>query len=83
MDASLGETIAELVSGSQNPCDSVACQFKRREHELRLAHGGVRIVVNVDALEKGEIEKGNTVDVWESCKVCGAKTLRSQMSDGT
>jgi 1-phosphatidylinositol-3-phosphate 5-kinase len=56
---------------------------KRREHELRLAHGGVRIVVNVDALEKGNIEKGNTVDVWESCKVCSAKTLRSQVSDGT
>ena len=83
-DKSLGETIMDLASGSHLACDKHGCQFKRGKHELRFIHGGLRIVVKVDsAVEDAMIKDDDEIEVWGSCVICGAKSERSEMSDGT
>lgn len=83
-DKTLGDAVADLCSAADKPCDTNGCQFKRGEHELRMIHGGLRIVLKVEAREiSDESSQNDIIEMWESCKTCGAVTRRHSMSDGT
>jgi 1-phosphatidylinositol-3-phosphate 5-kinase len=82
-DRMLGEMISELCDGVDKQCDTPKCQSKRIDHQLRFIHGGVRIALDVDPDNNGEMGRGEEIEVWESCNICKLKTERSQMSDGT
>ncbi|RDB21822.1 hypothetical protein Hypma_010794 [Hypsizygus marmoreus] len=92
-DVMLGGAVDEMVLEAAKPCAQAGCRFKKGEHEVRLIHGGVRIAVDIVSDERSEKEKekekedderdGDRIDVWESCLVCGAKSKRNPISDGT
>ncbi|TFK37716.1 hypothetical protein BDQ12DRAFT_684579 [Crucibulum laeve] len=84
-DKTLGETILEMASSAEMPCERTGCTWKRGQHELRLIHGGLRIVVNIDnsAEEEDLGSKDVPIEVWQSCAVCDAKTARTKMSVAT
>jgi 1-phosphatidylinositol-3-phosphate 5-kinase len=94
-DRLLGEAVSELCSGSQAPCDTPGCLFKRGQHQLRFIHGGIRVSLDMqddhddDREEAGEKQGKNgrvdaeKISVWESCLVCHERTQRKVMNDGT
>jgi len=83
-DKTLGDAVVDLCSSADKPCNKPGCQFKRGEHELRLIHDGLRIVLNVEPREINEgASQNDMVEMWETCKACGATSRRNAMSDGT
>ncbi len=89
-DKRLGEAIIDTLAGANMPCDTPGCTLKRGEHETRIIHGGFRIVItsrdteDFDTTTGGNQDEGERViEMWESCKICEAKTEKNVMSDGT
>lgn len=84
-DRALGEVLLNLVATAEEPCEQPACQATISQHEVRYIHGSVRIVVNVEsrAEEEKPVEEDGGISVWLSCGVCGAKSQRKGMHDGT
>ena len=82
-DRSLGDTVTHLCSNSNKPCDTPGCTFKRGQHERRFIHGGLMVAATLSPCQPESPDDSNDLKIWQSCKVCGAKTEPSQMSDGT
>jgi 1-phosphatidylinositol-3-phosphate 5-kinase len=82
-DKSLGEVVTGTCAGAGEPCKTPGCGFKKNQHEQRFIHGGVKITVKLCPGERDESEDDDEVHLWQSCKICDAKTERSRMSDGT
>ncbi|KAI0071370.1 hypothetical protein K474DRAFT_1669074 [Panus rudis PR-1116 ss-1] len=89
-DERLGEAVIRLCSTVDDPCQEIACPFKRGEHELRWIHGGVRILGNVSHTPETDPHRPSVrtseeelPEMWESCKVCQKKSETQKMSDGT
>ncbi|EGN97566.1 hypothetical protein SERLA73DRAFT_161549 [Serpula lacrymans var. lacrymans S7.3] len=82
-DGILGQTIIDWCSEADKPCYNTACSVKRGAHETRWYHGNLKITVNICSAEVGSKENGDNIVISESCKVCGEKTERVPMSDGT
>lgn len=84
-DLTVGEAIWDFVWASDRPCEQPGCRSKQGDHELRLIHGGVSIAVEIDG-DEGNEERSmeeDRIDMWESCKICEAKSERHEMSVGT
>ena len=86
----------DIAKRRHEPCSAKAgCAITEGQHEKRIIHDGVRIVVKVADLdnggEKSDEEKGpvalivaeEQIFVWESCIICGAKTSQKLMSTGS
>jgi len=83
-DKTLGDAIVDLCSAAEQPCDKPGCQFKRREHELRFIHGGLRIVIKVEPRDINiGTSQNDTIEMWQTCKACAVQSRRNPMSDGT
>ena len=83
-DKTLGDAIVDLCSSADNHCNRPGCHFKRGEHELRLIHSGLRITIKVGHREIHEgTSQNDIVEMWQTCKTCGAKSRQKPMSDGT
>ncbi|KAJ3539164.1 hypothetical protein NMY22_g4858 [Coprinellus aureogranulatus] len=80
-DKSLGDALNGLIEECNLPCEQTNCRFPRGQHQLRLIHAGVRINVTIDNATEEEGLKG--IQSWESCALCGAKTLRVELSNGS
>lgn len=80
-DKSLGEALDSLIEDCNLPCEETNCRFPRGLHQLRLIHAGVRINVNIDNAAEDEATEG--IQSWESCTICGAKSPRTQLSNGS
>ena len=72
------------------PCNKPGCTALQGEHEQRLIHGDVRVVIRVADVKGKERqsegdEEGDDGDiaVWKSCAVCDAKTPPMKMGDAT
>lgn len=83
-DQSLGETILDLCATADLACEQLECKFKRGEHEIRLIHGRLRIVVLSTSSQKPipDTDIKTTIELWESCIVCDCKSLKRNLSDG-
>ncbi|CAA7264497.1 unnamed protein product [Cyclocybe aegerita] len=91
-DQLLGEWVLDTAKGRNSPCSRPGCTFLKGQHEQRIIHDGIRIVIRVGEDDKmtedgkeEEEEKPSTEDdvrVWESCAVCNASTKRTKLSDG-
>jgi 1-phosphatidylinositol-3-phosphate 5-kinase len=89
-DRPLGEIISELCTRTEEPCDTPDCQYKRRQHQFRFIHNGMKIAFDSDAsaeddnstalANRGDAEK---ILMWQSCKVCKERTEKQFMNDGT
>jgi 1-phosphatidylinositol-3-phosphate 5-kinase len=88
----------DIAKQRHNPCSAKpGCGLTEGQHEKRIIHDDVRIVVRVadsdDAGEKSEdMEKQpvvvkeveeDQIFVWESCGICAAKTSQKLMSTGS
>ncbi|EPQ53029.1 hypothetical protein GLOTRDRAFT_139979 [Gloeophyllum trabeum ATCC 11539] len=85
-DRRLGETIEELVSSADEMCLKPGCIFKKGDHERRWIHNGTRVRVKVDADDSDPDRKDppeEDVGMWLSCALCGRRTGKVRMSDGT
>ena len=85
-DECLGETITRQCAQADEPCDDHVCSYKKGEHELRLAHGSVRILIHFGRTNPPEEKLDGDEDLpemWESCGICGKQSGRSRMQDGT
>ncbi|EIN06853.1 hypothetical protein PUNSTDRAFT_136681 [Punctularia strigosozonata HHB-11173 SS5] len=94
---SLGEAIGEWCARAEERCERPECEVPKGGHEMRWIHAGVRIHAQIEkddeeADRDGDGEKDKDKDrdkdeeaVWmyEACKVCGKRTERTRMSDGT
>lgn len=90
----LGEAVREWAEDVGHSCPK-GCGMMKAEHEVRFVHGGVRVAVNVaervrgfdvDETANGEVgkeKKRGGIVMWASCAVCGKRTKRSVVSDGT
>lgn len=85
LDKTLGDAIVDLCASADSNCDKPGCTFKRGEHEIRFTHGGMRITLRVEPREiTGETSgsQNDSIELWESCKVCAKESRRRMMSDG-
>jgi len=89
-DGYLGDRIMELAKRRNDQCYREGCSFRRGEHETRIIHDGVRIVVRImeEQKEPDDDKEANPNDaeeiqLWESCAVCSAKTSRRTLGKGT
>lgn len=82
-DRPLGDALKELITTSRLPCDQRDCLYKRGQHELRLIHGSLRIVLRVESkdVEEEEESNSNEIECWLSCAVCGLTTPKAPLSD--
>jgi 1-phosphatidylinositol-3-phosphate 5-kinase len=80
-DKLLGDMINDLARNVNLPCEQHGCLFTRGQHEIRMIHGGTRIVIRTSS--DVEDSADNVIQMWQSCAVCGAKTSRTNMHDGT
>ena len=79
-DKRLGEMIDDLARGVNLPCERPGCLFTRGQHEIRIIHGGTRIVIRTSS--DLEYSADNLIQMWQSCAVCEARTSRTNMHDG-
>jgi 1-phosphatidylinositol-3-phosphate 5-kinase len=89
-DKPLGEVVSELCTGTEEPCDTPGCQYKRRQHQFKFIHNGTKIAFDSDIgadddsssalANRGDAEK---ILMWQSCKVCKKRTDKQFMNDGT
>ncbi|KAJ7760904.1 hypothetical protein DFH07DRAFT_740406 [Mycena maculata] len=81
-DRSLGESVRALAACAGEPCARSGCAFAQGKHVQRIVHGGVRVAISVEeSLEREDGEDG--IEMWVSCAVCGARTEKKMMSEGT
>ncbi|KIY49694.1 hypothetical protein FISHEDRAFT_40949 [Fistulina hepatica ATCC 64428] len=83
-DWSLGDTVTSILSNGVLPCEHPGCKANRGEHKVHLVHGGIRIDVSFRETAGVHADSGERQDLfmWQSCAVCGAKTMPCRMSDG-
>ena len=94
-DHTLGVWLRDLAMRRTIPCETPGCKYMQGQHERRLIHDGVRVVIRLGEadedvikkekeMEEDEItpESGEDIFVWESCAVCDAKTSQTWMNDG-
>jgi 1-phosphatidylinositol-3-phosphate 5-kinase len=82
-DQVLGEAIMDLTAKSLLPCLRQRCPYKRGQHELRLIHGGIRIIVRVDNEVTSPETEDTYIKTWETCAVCSAASEQNTMTDAT
>jgi len=82
-DKTLGEAITDFCIHSEEPCVTPGCELKSGKHQRRFIHGGLRIVMDMNPHEGGEVKDVENIELWVGCKVCQAKTTPSPMNDGT
>lgn len=98
-DCSLGDMVEQLSGRVEDACGRPGCAFKMGEHEMRLVHGGMRIMVAVtadvadvndderdkekDTESKKEDDLGSGITMWLSCAVCKKRTGRMDANAGT
>lgn len=82
-DQVLGEAIMDLTAKSQLPCLRQCCPYKRGQHELRLIHGGIRIIVRVDNEVTSPETEDTSIKTWETCAICSAASEKNTMTDAT
>ncbi|GLB42601.1 putative phosphatidylinositol-4-phosphate 5-Kinase [Lyophyllum shimeji] len=83
-DVSLGTALMDFAETAEKPCEVSKGRHTLASHETRLVHGNVRVIVNVERKQEHdeEVEEG-TIEIWESCATCKARSARRRMSDGT
>ncbi|KAJ3508125.1 hypothetical protein NLJ89_g5924 [Agrocybe chaxingu] len=91
-DQLLGEWVLDTVKGKTSPCSRPGCTFLKGQHEQRIIHDGIRVVIRAGederVTEEGKEEEeerpnvDDDVEVWESCAVCNASTKRTKLNDG-
>ena len=81
-DKLLGDMINDSAKNVNLPCERPGCLFTRGQHENRIVHGGIRIVIRTN-VEVVDDSADNLIQMWQSCAVCEAKTPRTNMHDGT
>jgi 1-phosphatidylinositol-3-phosphate 5-kinase len=79
-DKLLGDMINDLAKNANLPCERHGCLFTCRQQEIRINHGGTRIVIRTSA---DEDSAEDLIQMWQSCAVCEARTSRTDMHDGT
>jgi 1-phosphatidylinositol-3-phosphate 5-kinase len=86
-DSLLGDWVLDIAKQGHNPCFAKpGCGLTRGQHETRIIHGGVRIVVRLADLDSAGEKQPVALDeifVWESCAVCGVKTSQKLMTTGS
>jgi 1-phosphatidylinositol-3-phosphate 5-kinase len=84
-DQSLGDMITSMCTRADEPCAQPGCKARRRQHERRWIHGGIRVVVQTEARDPSTSHDVHSEDIemWQSCKVCRKSTEQCKMSDGT
>lgn len=81
-DARLGEFVTETVALAKELCEVPGCKYKRGEHQRRYIHNATQITFDVDT-DKESVKDDGWILMWQSCSICGEKTERKRMSDGT
>ena len=83
-DKLLGDMINDLAKNVNLPCERPGCLFTRGQHESRIIHGGIRIVIRTtNVVDVVDDSPDNLIQMWQSCAVCEARTPRTKMHDGT
>ncbi len=84
-DQSLGDMITSMCVRADEPCTQPGCKARRRQHERRWIHGGVRVVTQTEARDPSASsgEHSEDIEMWQSCKICRKSTEKCKMSDGT
>jgi 1-phosphatidylinositol-3-phosphate 5-kinase len=84
-DQSLGDMITSMCVQADEPCPRPGCKARRRQHERRWIHGGIRVVVQTEARDPSTSPDVHSEDIemWQSCKICRNSTAQCKMSDGT
>lgn len=84
-DQSLGDMITSMSVRADEPCAQPGCKARRRQHERRWIHGGIRVVMQMEARDSSTSHDVHSEDIemWQSCKVCRKSTEQCKMSDGT
>ena len=84
-DQSLGEMVTSMCVRADEPCAQPGCKARRRQHERRWIHGGIRVVVQTEARDSFASPDMRSEDIvmWQSCKICRKSTEQCKMSDGT
>ena len=80
-DKPLGDMINDLARDANLPCERSGCLFSRGQHEIRIIHGGTRIVIRTSS--DVEDSADSLIEMWQSCAMCEARTSRTNMTDGT
>jgi 1-phosphatidylinositol-3-phosphate 5-kinase len=85
LDQSLGDMITSMCVRADEPCAQPGCKARRRQHERRWIHGGIRVVVQTEARDpsKSPDVQSEAIEMWQSCKICRKSTEQCKMSDGT
>ena len=81
-DKLLGDIINDFATNVNLPCERPGCLFTRGQHESRIIHGGIRIVIRTNG-DVVEDSADNLIQMWQSCAVCEARTPRTNIHDGT
>jgi 1-phosphatidylinositol-3-phosphate 5-kinase len=84
-DQSLGDMVTSMCVRADEPCAQPGCKARRRQHERRWIHGGIRVVVQMEARNPSASPDVHSEDIemWQSCKICRKSTEQCKMSDGT
>lgn len=84
-DQSLGDMVTSMCVQADDPCAQPGCKARRRQHERRWIHGGIRVVVQTEARNPSTSPDVHSEDIemWQSCKICRKSTEQCKMSDGT
>ena len=84
-DRSLGDMVTSMCVRADEPCVQPGCKARRRQHEQRWIHGGIRVVVQTEARDPSASPDVHSEDIemWQSCKICRKSTEQCKMSDGT
>jgi 1-phosphatidylinositol-3-phosphate 5-kinase len=84
-DQSLGDMVTSMCVRADEPCAQPGCKARRRQHERRWIHGGIRVVVQTEARDPSASLDVHSEDIemWQSCKICRKSTAQCKMSDGT
>jgi 1-phosphatidylinositol-3-phosphate 5-kinase len=78
-DSSIGQYLEELA-GVDKGCERVGCRRKDEEHTRWWLHGGKKVGLRVDRIDKREGDEG-WVDVWVKCRECGIESSPRALND--
>ena len=84
-DQSLGGMITSMCVLADRPCAQPGCKARRRQHERRWIHGGIRVVAQTEAWGPSTSPdvRSEDIEMWQSCRICRKSTKQCKMSDGT
>jgi 1-phosphatidylinositol-3-phosphate 5-kinase len=86
-DASADQSIGEFIERAcdktvvQERCEIEGCGKLRGEHSMSWTCGGVNVTCSLS--ENAGSGPEESIDVWQSCAVCGKSTEHESMNDGT